>query len=80
MADALIWRNQSGEARVELTETISTLLRPREQRPEVPPPHDLLALGYAKLAIALRQAGENAQAEEAARQAEQERDAAGRLP
>jgi hypothetical protein len=35
----------------------------------------LLALGYSKLAVALRQAGEKDLADEAARQAEQERNA-----
>jgi len=73
LADALIRRDQSGEARAELAATISTLLRRLEKRPAAPPPHDLLALGYAKLAIALRQTGENDKADEAARKAEQER-------
>ena len=80
LADALIRRNQPGEARTELEETISALLRQLEQRPDIPPPHDLLALGYSKLAIALRQAGENDQADEAARKAEQERNAVRRSP
>jgi len=79
-ADALIRRNQPDEARTELEETISALLRQLEQRPDIPPPHDLLALGYSKLAIALRQAGERDQADEAARKAEQERKSVRRSP
>jgi len=80
LADALIRRNQLGEARTELEETISALLRQLEQRPEIPPPHELLALGYSKLAIALRQAGEKDQADEAARKAEQEQNSVRRSP
>jgi tetratricopeptide (TPR) repeat protein len=74
-ADALIHRNQPIEARVELEETIPTLLRQLEQKPETPRPQDLLALGYSKLAIALRQIGEGDKADEAAQKAEQERNA-----
>jgi serine/threonine protein kinase/tetratricopeptide (TPR) repeat protein len=80
LADALIRRNQPAEARTELEETISTLLRQLEQKPDIPPPHDLLALGYSKLAVALRQAGDAALAEEAARKAQQERDSGRRSP
>ena len=80
LADALIRRNQPGEARTELEETISALLRQLEQRPEMHPPHDLLALGYSKLAMALRQAGEKGLADEAARKAEQERNSVRRSP
>ena len=80
LADALIRRDQPGEARAELEDTISTLLRELEQRPDVVPPHDLLALGYSRLAIALRQAGEEDRADEAARKAEQERKAVHRSP
>jgi tetratricopeptide (TPR) repeat protein len=80
VADALIRRNQPGEARAELEGTISTLVRQLELRPETHPPHDLLALGYAKLEIALRQTGEKGLADEAARKAEQERNAARRSP
>ena len=72
-ADALIHRNQPAEARAELESTIITLLRQLEQKPETPRPHDLLALGYSKLAVALRQLGEKDKADEAARKAEQER-------
>jgi len=63
-----------------LEETISTLLRQLEQRPDIPPPHELLALGYSKLATALRQAGEKDLADEATRKAEQERTAGRRAP
>ena len=80
LADALIRRNQPGEARAELEDTIATLLRQLGQTPETPPPHDLLALGYSKLAIALRQAGEEDEADKAARKAEQERNAVRRAP
>jgi eukaryotic-like serine/threonine-protein kinase len=80
LADALIRRNQPREARTELEEAISKLLRQLEQRPEIPPPHDLLALGYATLEIALREAGENGLADEAARKAEQERNSVRRSP
>ena len=80
LADALIRRNQPGEARTELEETISALLRQRDQRPDILPPHELLALGYSKLAIALRQAGEEGRADEAARKAEQERSSVPRSP
>ena len=38
--------------------------------------HDLLALGYSQLERALRQLGEKRLADDAARKAEQERDAA----
>ncbi len=72
-ADALIHRNQPTEACVELEETLSTLFRQLEQKPETPRPHDLLALGYSKLAIALRQLGEREKADEATQKSEQER-------
>jgi hypothetical protein len=39
------------------------------------PLHDLLASGYSKLESALREAGEKGLADEAARKAEQERNA-----
>ena len=80
LADSLIREDQTREARTELEGAISTLLQQQERRPELPPPHDLLALGYSKLAIALRQAGEKDQADEAARKAEQERNAVPRPP
>ena len=79
-ADALIHRNQPAEARVELEETISTLLRQLEQKPETPRPQDLLVLGYSKLAIALRQIGEGDKPDKAAQRAEQERTAVRRSP
>ncbi len=62
LADALIQRNQPGEACIELGETISSLLRLLEQRLEMLLPHDLLALGYSGLAMVLRQAGQRNQA------------------
>ena len=80
LADALIRRNLPGEARTELEDTISTLLRQLEQRREIPPPHELLALGYSKLAVALRQLGEGDRADEAERKAEQERSVLRRSP
>ena len=72
LADALIRQDQPSEARAELEETISTLLRQLEQRPDISALHDLFALGYSKLAVALREAGEETQADEAARRAEQQ--------
>jgi hypothetical protein len=39
------------------------------------PAHDLLALAYSKLGIALRQTGEKELADEAARKADRERNA-----
>lgn len=42
--------------------------------------HDMVALAYSQLEIALRQAGENDQADEAARKAEQERNSVRRSP
>ncbi len=73
LADALIRRNQPGEAHTELEETISGLLHQLEKKPEIHAPHDLLALGYSKLEVVWRQAGEKNLADEAARKAEQER-------
>jgi tetratricopeptide (TPR) repeat protein len=75
LADALLHRDQPVEARKELEETISTLLRQLEQTPGAPRPGDLLALGYSKLSTALRQIGERKQADEAAVKAGQERNA-----
>jgi len=72
LADALIRQNQPSEARTELEETISALRRQWEQRPELSPPRDLLALGYSRLAVALRQLGERDAADEAELQAERE--------
>jgi eukaryotic-like serine/threonine-protein kinase len=80
LADALIRRNQPGKARTELEGTISALLLQLEQRPEIQPLHDVLALGYSRLEMALRQSGENGLAEEAARKAEQERNSVQRSP
>ena len=80
LADALIRLNQPGEARTELEGTVPALLRQLEQRPEIQPLHDLLALAYSKLEIALRQAGEKALAAEAARKAELERNSVRRSP
>jgi len=56
------------------------LLRQLEQRPNTPPPHDLIALGYSKFSIALRQIEEKDKAEEAERKAERERNAVRRSP
>ena len=80
LADALIRREQPREARTELEETISALMRQLEQRPDLPPPHGLLALGYSKLSVALRQLGEKDGADEAGRKAEQEQSAVSRSP
>ena len=80
LADALIRRDRAGEARAELAGTLATLLCQVQQRPEILPLHDLLAMAYARLEIALRQSGEKSLADEAARQAEQERSAVRRSP
>ena len=72
LADALLRRDQPGEARTELEETLSTVLRQFDQN-KTSRPHDLLALGYSRLALALRQLGEQDQADETGRKAEQER-------
>ena len=79
-ADALTRRDQFGEARRELEEAIAALVRQTAQRPDIPPPHDLLALAYAKLATALRRDGAEAAAAEAARKADQERNLVRRSP
>lgn len=72
LADALLHRNEPEEARKILGETISTLMGQLETRPDIPPPHGLLALGYSKLAVSLRQMREENQADEAERKAKQE--------
>ncbi len=74
-ADALIRLNRPAEARAELDGTIAALLIELKQSPEINSFHDMLALAYSQLEIALRQAGEKDQADEAARKAEQERNA-----
>ena len=75
LADALIHLEQQGEAIVELKETISVLAGAVGRRQDVQPPHDLLALAYSKLSVALRQTGSRAEAEEASAKAAQEREA-----
>ena len=80
LADALTRLNRPGEARTELNGTISALLVELNQRPEMDALHNMLALAYSRLEIALRQAGENDQADEAARKVEQERNSTRRLP
>ena len=72
LADAMLHRNEPEEARKILGETISTLMGQLQTRPDIPPPHGLLALGYSKLAVALRQIGEKNQADEAERKAKHE--------
>jgi tetratricopeptide (TPR) repeat protein len=80
LADALIRGNQPTEARTELEGTIAELVRQLQQRSEVRPLHDLLSLAYSRLEIALREAGENGLAEEAARKARQVPDTLRRSP
>lgn len=72
LADVLLHRNQAEEARNILEETISTLMHEIQQNPRIEPPHGLLALGYSKLAVSLRQLGQKDQASEAERKAEHE--------
>ena len=80
LADTLLRRNQPAEARTELEGTISKLLRQLGRNPINQAPHELLGMAYAKLAIALRRAGEDARAEEAERKAERERSPGHRSP
>jgi tetratricopeptide (TPR) repeat protein len=80
LADTLIHQNRAGEAQADLEKTIESLLRQLEQRPEIPRPHNLLALGYSRLAMALGQAGQKEQADQVARKAEEERNAGRRAP
>jgi len=80
LGDVLIRRNQPTEARGELEESLSTLRRLVEQTPEMRPPHEVLALGYDRLAMALRQTGDPARAEEMARKAKEARNAVRRAP
>ncbi len=75
LADALAHQDRATEAQADLQEAIGSLERQLEQRPEVPRPHNLLALGYSRLAMVLRQAGQREQADQATRKAEEERKA-----
>ena len=59
---------------------MAMLVRQVAQRPEIRLPDEVLALRYSKLAVALRQTEERDRAEEAARNAEQERIAVRRTP
>ena len=78
--DALLRRNQPVEARTSNSEEgISMLLHQVAQIAVLRVADDVLALGYSRLAIALRQTGERDRAEEAARKAEQERNAVRRF-
>jgi tetratricopeptide (TPR) repeat protein len=72
LADVILHRNQPEEARKTLEDTISTLLSQIKARPDIPPPHGLLALGYSKLAVSLRQVGEKDQSYEAELKAKKE--------
>ena len=80
LGDTLIRQDLAPQAVVELEAALTSLSRELERRPEMPRPRDLLAVGYSKLAIALRQTGQKERAEEAARTAEEERSAARRAP
>ncbi len=80
LGDAMTRQNRASQAVVELEEAISSLLREVGKSPDTARPHDLLALGYSRLAVALRQAGEMERADEAARKAEAERSAIRRVP
>jgi tetratricopeptide (TPR) repeat protein len=80
LADALIRQNRATEARTELEQTLALLEQVLDKSPGMPRPHDLLALGYSKLAAAARQTGDKEKADEATRKAEQERAAARRTP
>jgi serine/threonine protein kinase len=80
LGDAMTRQNRASQAVVELEEAMSSLLQGLEKSPDTARPHDLLALGYSRLAIALREAGEKERADEAARKAEEERSAARSAP
>ncbi len=80
LGDTMIRQDRASQAVVELEAGLTSLSRELEGRPETPRPHDLLALGYSRLAIALRQTGQKERAEEAARKAEAERNAVRRVP
>lgn len=80
LGDTMIRQDLASQAVAELEVALASLSRELERRLETPWPHDLLALGYSKLAIALRQSGQKERAEEAARKAEEERSAARRAP
>ena len=67
LADVLIRKNQVEEARSELEATISSLLTQLKAKPGSASIQDILAFGYTKLEIALRQSGESDLAQEAAR-------------
>ena len=73
LADALNRRDQPGEARSELDTTIAALLLQLKQTPGVSALHELLALAYSQLEIALRRTGAHGPANEAAQNAQRER-------
>jgi serine/threonine protein kinase len=73
LADALMWREQSGEAVSELQETITDLSFTLKRQPTMASLHELLATAYGQFEIALRRTGQDPLAAEAARKAEQER-------
>jgi eukaryotic-like serine/threonine-protein kinase len=73
LADALIRRDQPGEARSELESAISILSLQLKQRPDLNSFHEVLARAYSQLEKALRRIGEKEKADDAARKAEQER-------
>jgi tetratricopeptide (TPR) repeat protein len=80
LGDVLTRQNQASQAAVELQEAVSSLLQEGEVNSGAGRPHELLALGYSKLATALRQAGERERADEASRKAEEERNAGRAAP
>ena len=73
LADALMRREQPGEAVSELQGAIADLSLQVKRQPTMISLHELLVAAYGQLEIAWRQTGQVPLADEAARQAEQER-------
>jgi len=80
LGDALTRRNKTAEARAELEATVAALSRQLAQGPDRRSLHELLALAYSRLEIALRQSGNQILAAEAGWQAERERNSLRRAP
>lgn len=80
LADALLQQNQPGAARTELEDSMTNLLSHLGPGTIQPRPHDLISQGYSALARAFRMTGDNDRADEAERQASDERRAARQIP
>lgn len=73
LADALMRREQPGEAVSELQGAIADLSLQAKRQPRAASLHERLAAAYGQLELALRLTGQASLADEAARQAKQER-------